>query len=73
MPGHVLDKSYFEKNGFDVPILVDKKDGLGLTVPPSNFTISDVENYVGKFYALKFFLTFMECVISFVEIDIFYQ
>ncbi|KAL4226132.1 Lsd1/2 complex PHD finger containing protein Phf2 [Mactra antiquata] len=48
VPGYALDKSYFEKNGFDVPILVDKKDGLGLTVPPSNFTIRDVENYVGS-------------------------
>ena len=27
---------------------MDRKDGLGLKVPPPSFTIQDVENHVGK-------------------------
>ncbi|KAL3853526.1 hypothetical protein ACJMK2_017061 [Sinanodonta woodiana] len=46
--GNTFTKEYIEKNGFDVPVLVEKKDGLGLTVPPANFSIQDVENYVGS-------------------------
>ena len=45
--GSQLTLDYFETNGLDLPILVEKKEGLGLTVPPSNFSIQDVENYVG--------------------------
>lgn len=39
---------YLEENGFNEPILVQKKDGLGLSMPAPTFYISDVENYVGK-------------------------
>ncbi|KAK3610617.1 hypothetical protein CHS0354_009076 [Potamilus streckersoni] len=46
--GNTFTKEFIEENGFDVPVLVEKKDGLGLTVPPSNFSIQDVENYVGS-------------------------
>ncbi|XP_071081601.1 histone lysine demethylase PHF8-like isoform X3 [Haliotis cracherodii] len=46
--GSQLTKDYLDKNGFDTPILIEKKDGLSLTVPPSNFTIQDVENHVGS-------------------------
>ena len=49
MPGGLITKSFFEENGFNLPILVDKKDGLGMTVPPPSFTIQDVEDHVGKF------------------------
>ncbi|KAK7907402.1 hypothetical protein WMY93_016014 [Mugilogobius chulae] len=38
---------YLEENGFNEPILVQKKDGLGMSMPASTFYISDVENYVG--------------------------
>ncbi|ESO88867.1 hypothetical protein LOTGIDRAFT_125461 [Lottia gigantea] len=48
LQGSQLTKSYCEKHKFDTPILIDKKDGLGLCVPPSNFTINDVETYVGS-------------------------
>ena len=48
VPGHVLCKQYFDSYGLDVPILVDKKDGLGMTVPHPNFTIQDVEDHVGR-------------------------
>ncbi|KAJ8302297.1 hypothetical protein KUTeg_021284 [Tegillarca granosa] len=46
--GGELTPSYFRENGFSIPILVEKKDGLGLIVPPSNFRIQDVENNVGS-------------------------
>ena len=48
MPGGLLTKSVFEENGFNLPLLVDKKDGLGMTVPPPSFTIQDVEDLVGR-------------------------
>ncbi|XP_052231548.1 lysine-specific demethylase 7B-like isoform X2 [Dreissena polymorpha] len=46
--GHQLCKEFFQKNGFEVPILIDSKDGLDLTVPPPNFTVRDVEDHVGS-------------------------
>ncbi|XP_061545104.1 lysine-specific demethylase phf2 isoform X1 [Phycodurus eques] len=45
--GNQLTMDYLEENGFDEPILVQKKDGLGMSMPPPTFYISDVENYVG--------------------------
>lgn len=48
LSGSELTKEYIENSGFNLPILIDKKDGLDLKVPPSNFSIQDVENYVGK-------------------------
>jgi len=32
--------------GFFRPIVVERMDGLGLRVPPTNFTVRDVEKYV---------------------------
>ncbi|XP_051865022.1 histone lysine demethylase PHF8 isoform X5 [Pristis pectinata] len=46
--GYQLTVEYLEENSFSVPILVAKKDGLGMTVPPSSFTVNDVERYVGS-------------------------
>jgi len=46
--GHELTKEYLENSGFSLPILIDKKDGLDIKVPPSNFSVQDVENYVGE-------------------------
>uniref|UniRef100_A0A8C5R3W2 PHD finger protein 2 n=1 Tax=Leptobrachium leishanense TaxID=445787 RepID=A0A8C5R3W2_9ANUR len=45
--GNQLTVEYFEETGFTEPILVPKKDGLGLSVPAPTFYVSDVENYVG--------------------------
>ena len=39
---------YFDLHGFDTPLIVDKKEGLGLKMPPKNFTIADVERCVGE-------------------------
>ena len=47
--GNELTMEYLLEHGFTNPILVDRKDGLGLKVPPPTFTIQDVENHVGMF------------------------
>ncbi|XP_066490031.1 lysine-specific demethylase 7A isoform X2 [Tiliqua scincoides] len=47
MHGSQLTHRYLEKHGFDVPIMVPKLDGLGLRLPPSTFSVLDVERYVG--------------------------
>lgn len=36
----------FVTKGFFQPIVVEKMDGLGLRVPPSTFTVRDVERYL---------------------------
>ena len=46
--GMSFDVNYLQQHGFDVPIFVKEKTGLGLVVPPSNFTVYDVEKRVGK-------------------------
>lgn len=46
--GHQLDIEYIEKHGFGYPILIRDAAGLDLKVPPSDFTVTDVELAVGK-------------------------
>lgn len=48
LSGSQLTMDYLEENGFEDPVLVQKKEGLGMSMPPPTFYISDVENYVGK-------------------------
>lgn len=48
--GSQLTVEYLEENGFTEPILIPKKDGLGLSVPAPTFYVSDVENYVGMYF-----------------------
>lgn len=48
LSGSQLTMDYLEENGFNEPILAQKKDGLGMSMPAPTFYISDVENYVGK-------------------------
>ena len=43
----MLDRDYIDKNGFTFPILIKDSAGLDLKVPPSNFTVNDVELAVG--------------------------
>ncbi|XP_065509370.1 LOW QUALITY PROTEIN: histone lysine demethylase PHF8 [Caloenas nicobarica] len=45
--GSQLTVEYLEEKTFSVPILVNKKDGLGMTLPPPSFTPRDVQHYVG--------------------------
>ncbi|XP_008318986.1 lysine-specific demethylase phf2 isoform X1 [Cynoglossus semilaevis] len=47
LSGTQLNMDYLEANGFNEPILVQKKDGLGMSMPAPTFYISDVENNVG--------------------------
>uniref|UniRef100_A0A673GD39 Lysine-specific demethylase phf2 n=1 Tax=Sinocyclocheilus rhinocerous TaxID=307959 RepID=A0A673GD39_9TELE len=47
LSGSQLTLDYLEENGFNEPILIQKKDGLGLAMPAPTFYVSDVENYVG--------------------------
>ncbi|CAL1539070.1 unnamed protein product [Lymnaea stagnalis] len=46
--GSQITAQYFEEEGFDVPILCEKKDGLGLTLPPPSISIQDIEQLVGS-------------------------
>ncbi|KTF92651.1 hypothetical protein cypCar_00023709 [Cyprinus carpio] len=47
LSGSQLTLDYLEENGFNEPILIQKKDGLGMAMPAPTFYVSDVENYVG--------------------------
>uniref|UniRef100_A0A4W5PWG2 Lysine (K)-specific demethylase 7Ab n=1 Tax=Hucho hucho TaxID=62062 RepID=A0A4W5PWG2_9TELE len=47
MQGHQVTQKYLEKQGFRYPITVPKLDGLGLKLPPSSFSVRNVEEYVG--------------------------
>uniref|UniRef100_A0A4W3IBY5 PHD finger protein 2 n=1 Tax=Callorhinchus milii TaxID=7868 RepID=A0A4W3IBY5_CALMI len=47
LTGTQLSLEFLEDNGFTGPVLVAKKDGLGLSLPPPTFSVSDLENYVG--------------------------
>lgn len=45
--GAQLTVEYLEEKSFSVPILVARKEGLGMTLPPPTFGPRDVEHYVG--------------------------
>lgn len=45
--GQQLTLQYLEANGFESPFIIDGKDGLDMTVPPTNFSVYDVESYIG--------------------------
>ncbi|KAF5283043.1 hypothetical protein FQR65_LT14104 [Abscondita terminalis] len=47
MRGQQLTELVLQQQGFNNPIIVDSIDGLGMTVPPSNFSVYDVEASVG--------------------------
>ncbi|XP_076304683.1 histone lysine demethylase PHF8-like isoform X2 [Tachypleus tridentatus] len=46
--GQQLTLPYLVQNGFDWPILIESKEGLDLVMPPENFTIYDICDYVGE-------------------------
>ena len=48
LSGHQFTTEYLQENGFNQPVLVECKDGLGIVVPHSSFTVADVEKHVGK-------------------------
>lgn len=46
--GKDLDMEWFHANGFKTPIIVKDPNGLDLTIPSYDFTVADVERYVGS-------------------------
>lgn len=48
MEGSQLTIEFLLQNGFDQPIIIEDKEGLGLRVPSDYFTVQDVEALVGK-------------------------
>ncbi|KAK4871652.1 hypothetical protein RN001_015776 [Aquatica leii] len=47
MRGQQLTELVLHQQGFNNPIIVDSIDGLGMTVPPDNFSVYDVEASIG--------------------------
>lgn len=45
--GTQLTVEFLEEHSFSVPVMVLRRDGLGMTLPPSSFSVSDVEHYIG--------------------------
>ncbi|XP_044574433.1 lysine-specific demethylase PHF2-like [Cotesia glomerata] len=45
--GQQLTLQYLQTTGFEVPIIVDNKEGLDMTLPPPTFTVHDVEKFIG--------------------------
>jgi len=70
--GYELTCEYLEQRGFDVPVIVDRPDGLDLRVPPPTFTVQDVENYVGGYavWLMSFYLPFVSHIISLMSADL---
>ncbi|XP_074595274.1 lysine-specific demethylase 7B-like [Brevipalpus obovatus] len=52
LPADELNVVYLIKNGFDCPILVRDKQGLGMRVPPSNFSVENVMELITAEYEL---------------------
>ncbi|CRK99580.1 CLUMA_CG012893, isoform A [Clunio marinus] len=46
--GTDLTIAYLQQYGFNIPLLIKEKTGLGVQVPSSNFTINDVRMCVGS-------------------------
>lgn len=46
--GHSLSSTYLDETNFRSPILVEDMAGLGMKLPPADFTVEDVEKRVGK-------------------------
>ncbi|XP_051548970.1 lysine-specific demethylase 7B-like isoform X4 [Myxocyprinus asiaticus] len=59
MQGSQVTQQYLERHGFRYPIAVSKMEGLGLRLPPPDFSIKDVERYVGWIHAV---LTSQDCM-----------
>lgn len=53
--GAQLTVEFLEEHSFSVPVMVLRRDGLGMSLPPASFGVSDVEHYIGKilFLTLK--------------------
>ncbi|KAK7895525.1 hypothetical protein WMY93_020850 [Mugilogobius chulae] len=47
MKGEQVTQRYLERHGFNYPIAITEMEGLGLKLPPTTFSVKDVEQYVG--------------------------
>ncbi|XP_051961871.1 histone lysine demethylase PHF8 [Xyrauchen texanus] len=45
--GAQLTVDFLEERSFSVPVLVLRRDGLGMNLPPPSFSVSDIEHYIG--------------------------
>uniref|UniRef100_A0A672ZCB1 Histone lysine demethylase PHF8 n=1 Tax=Sphaeramia orbicularis TaxID=375764 RepID=A0A672ZCB1_9TELE len=45
--GAQLTVEFLEEHSFSVPVMVLRRDGLGMTLPPASFSVSDIEHYIG--------------------------
>uniref|UniRef100_A0A8C4I2K1 PHD finger protein 8 n=1 Tax=Dicentrarchus labrax TaxID=13489 RepID=A0A8C4I2K1_DICLA len=45
--GAQLTVEFLEEHSFSVPVMVLRRDGLGMTLPPASFGVNDVEHYIG--------------------------
>ncbi|GJQ66960.1 hypothetical protein Trydic_g21906 [Trypoxylus dichotomus] len=52
MRGQQLTETLLQQKGFDCPIVIDGKDGLDMTIPPDNFSVYDVEAFIGGNYEM---------------------
>ncbi|RWS24845.1 lysine-specific demethylase 2A-like protein [Leptotrombidium deliense] len=48
MRGEELNLKYLQEHGFDSPILVKTKTGLGIKMPDKNFSVNEVKQCVGS-------------------------
>uniref|UniRef100_W5UEA2 Histone lysine demethylase PHF8 n=1 Tax=Ictalurus punctatus TaxID=7998 RepID=W5UEA2_ICTPU len=46
--GAQLTVDFLEERSFSVPVLVLRRDGLGMSLPPASFSVSDIEHYIGS-------------------------
>lgn len=54
--GQQLTFQYLQTNGFETPIIIDGKEGLDMVVPPSSFSVYDVETHIGKITTLVYII-----------------
>lgn len=52
LSGDQFTIEYLQEHGFSKPVLVECKDGLGIVVPHSSFTVADVEKHVGEYVCM---------------------
>lgn len=48
MRGQQFTELMLQQQGFNNPIVIDNKEGLGITVPPDSFSLYDVEAFIGS-------------------------
>uniref|UniRef100_A0A8C7XDJ4 PHD finger protein 8 n=1 Tax=Oryzias sinensis TaxID=183150 RepID=A0A8C7XDJ4_9TELE len=45
--GAQLTVEFLEEHSFSVPVMVLRRDGLGMTLPPASFSVSDIQDHIG--------------------------